>query len=89
MAKDFKTTVKEAAEAGRVQTAVEQAATEKKAEKVGRINLLLDPDIYDFIKVTAKATGQTQCGFLQYIVREYMKGHRDVYDKAKDLLNSL
>ncbi len=63
--------------------------TGKKGVKMDRINMAFAPDLYDFIQVMSRVTGQSMTDFVNLIVRKYMNDHRELYDKAIEFRNSL
>ena len=94
MARDFKQAAAAASEAGKLKATITEATStskkeKKPAEKLPRINLALTPEQFDYIKTVAKASGQTQQGFIQKIITDYMAEHKKAYKAAKDLFNSL
>ena len=55
-----------------------------------RVNLAIPPESYEFVKVMARATGQTITEFINYVLEAYQKEHPEFMEQAKgfiDLVN--
>ncbi len=61
----------------------------RKGCKAVRINMAFTPDNYDFVKVTAQATGQTMTKFTNFIVEKFRAEHAEEYKEAKKLFDKL
>lgn len=61
----------------------------RKGLKLPRVNLAFAPDIYDYIQTMSRVTGMNMTDFTNYVVRQYMEEHRDLYKKAIEFRNSL
>ena len=55
----------------------------RKGLEQGRINMAFYPEVYDFIKISARATGQTMTAFVNKIILQFMAEHQEVYQQAK------
>ena len=63
--------------------------TGRKGLKMPRINLAFAPDIYEYIQIMSRVTGQSMTDYVNTIVRQYMEDHQDIYKKAVEFRNSL
>ena len=54
-----------------------------------RINLGLDPTLYDYVKVMAGLQNKTTTAFISDVLRSNMEKHQDVYDKIVAYRNEL
>lgn len=61
----------------------------RKGLKLPRINLALRPDVYDYVQVMSRVSGQNITQFVNLALRQHMDEHRDLYDKAIEFRNSL
>ena len=48
-----------------------------------RMNMAFYPEVYDFIRVSARASGQTMTEFVNNILKHFMAEHQEVYQQAK------
>lgn len=73
----------------------ERAATgrtqgRKGCKKEGqRLNLLLETDNHEFIKVMSKATGRTMTDFTNLIISAYRREHPEILEQAKTFLDTV
>lgn len=83
---------------GQQETAPPEEAAQRKAErktqgrkgvKLPRINLALSSENYDYVRVMARMTGQTQIDFVNFIIDKHRTEHPEQYEIAKKLLESL
>lgn len=63
--------------------------TEEPKEELKRINLALDPALHNFLMILAKSTGSSMNAFINKVLQQYMDDHRDSYDLALKLMESL
>lgn len=63
--------------------------TGRKGLKMPRINLAFAPDIYEYIQIMSRVTGQSMTDYVNTILRQYMEDHQDIYKKAVEFRNSL
>ena len=63
--------------------------TEEPKEDLKRINLALDPALHNFLMILAKSTGSSMNAFINKVLQQYMDDHRDSYDLALKLMESL
>lgn len=63
--------------------------TGRKGLKMPRINLAFAPDIYEYIQIMSRVTGQSMTDYVNTILRQYMEEHQDIYKKAVEFRNSL
>lgn len=63
--------------------------TGRKGLKMPRINLAFAPDIYEYIQIMSRVTGQSMTDYVNTILRQYMNEHQDIYKKAVEFRNSL
>ena len=61
----------------------------RKGVKLPRINLAFTPKVYDFVKVTARATGLTMTEYINMIIEQFMAEHQETYQQAKAFLEAL
>ena len=54
-----------------------------------RINLGLDPTLYDYVKVMAGLQNKTTTAFISDVLRSNMEKHQDVYDKIVAFRNEM
>ena len=92
-------TILDAIATGSGQKPTETAATEaerkpagattqgKKGMKLLRYNLGLTPANKEFIQVVARATGQTQNGFINAIIDAYREAHPEAVARAREVLD--
>jgi len=59
----------------------------RKGCKAVRINMAFTPDNYDFIRVMAKATGNTMTQFANRIIEAYRNEHPEFMEQAKGFLD--
>jgi hypothetical protein len=52
-----------------------------------RLNLLLDPDNHEFIKIMSKATGRSMTEFTNLIISAYQKEHPEIMKQAREFLD--
>lgn len=50
--------------------------------KLPRINMAFNPDVYAYIKHMSRASGMTITEFVNRILKEHMEKHRDEYEQA-------
>lgn len=50
---------------------------------IPRINVALEPELYDYVRTVSKAQGRTYSQFIAEILRQHYEGHRDLYARAK------
>ena len=58
----------------------------RKGVKLSRYNLGLTPENKEFIQVVARATGQTQNGFINAIIDAYREAHPEAVARAREVL---
>lgn len=89
---------KATAKAGQQATANPEEVAERQSQartqgrlgcKMPRINMAFTPENHQFIKVMAKVTGNTMTDFANIVIQRYREEHPEVYEKAKDIINSL
>lgn len=61
----------------------------RKGCKLPRINMAFTTENHDFIKTLARVSGKTMTEFTNYVIKQYREEHPELYDKAKDIINSL
>lgn len=61
----------------------------RKGLALPRINLAFAPDIYDFVKTMSRVRGETMTEFINFVLRQYMDDHGDIYERAIEFRNSL
>lgn len=61
----------------------------RKGVKMARINMAFTPDVYEYIQVMSRVTGTTMTEFLNTAMRQHIRDHRELYDKAIEFRNSL
>lgn len=61
----------------------------KKGVKLPRINMAFAPDVYDYCKTMSQVRGEPLTKFVNYVLRQSMNEHMDVYEKALEFRNSL
>ena len=59
----------------------------KKGMKLSRYNLGMTPENKEFIEVVARATGQTQNGFINAIIDAYRQAHPEAVARAREVLD--
>ena len=47
------------------------------------------PDNHEFIKVMARITGKTMTEFANYCIEQYRNEHPELYEQAKQIIDSL
>lgn len=57
----------------------------KKATKTERINLALEKDIYDYIKIASTLENKTMTDFISETLREKLEANRANFEKIKSL----
>lgn len=55
----------------------------RKGVKAIRINMAFTPEIHDFIKVMARARGETITDFTNHVIANCMDQYKDLYEQAK------
>ena len=60
----------------------------RKGVKLPRINLAFSPTLYDYVQTMSRVRGESMTDFVNCVLRQSMDDHADLYQKAKDLLNS-
>lgn len=75
------------------QEAAERAAALKtqgrKGCKAVRINMAFSPENHEFIKTMARISGKTMTEFANLCIQKYREEHPDLYEQAKQIINSL
>lgn len=61
----------------------------RKGAALPRINMACYPDVYDYIQVMSRVTGDTISNFINTIIRSHMENHRELYDTAKEFKKQL
>lgn len=61
----------------------------RKGAKAFRINMAFTPENHQFIKVMSKISGMTMTQFCNLCIQRYRTEHPEVYDKAKEILDSI
>ena len=60
-----------------------------KGVKLPRINLAFAPDVYEYIQVMSRVRGDNLTAFVNLALRQHMKEHGDLYEKAKEFRDAL
>ena len=75
------------------QEAAERAAAlrtqGRKGCKAIRINMAFTPENHEFIKTMARISGKTMTEFANLCIQNYREEHPDLYEKAKQIIDSL
>ena len=83
---------------GQQGTASPEEAAERAAElktqgrkgcKATRINMAFTPDILRFIKTMARISRQTMTEFTNLVIERYRTEHPELYEKAREIIDSL
>ena len=54
-----------------------------------RINMAFDADVYEYIHTMSRVSGLTMTDFCNVAMRQHMKDHGELYQKAIEFRNSL
>lgn len=60
-----------------------------KGVKLPRINLAFAPDCYEYIQIMSRVRGENMTDFINIVIREHMRNHADMYEKAIEFRNML
>ena len=60
-----------------------------KGVKLPRINLAFAPDVYEYIQIMSRVRGDNLTAFVNLALRQHMKEHGDLYEKAKEFRDAL
>lgn len=75
------------------QEAAERAAAlrtqGRKGCKAIRINMAFTPENHEFIKTMARISGKTMTEFANLCIEKYREEHPDLYEQAKQIIDSL
>ena len=75
------------------QEAAERAAAlrtqGRKGCKAIRINMAFTPENHEFIKTMARISGKTMTEFANLSIQKYREEHPEVYEQAKQIIDSL
>ena len=72
-----------------IQTARAQGRTQgRKGVKAVRINMAFAPDVHQYIKVMARARGESVTEFTNYVFRQSMQQNADLYEQVKSFVDS-
>ena len=75
------------------QEAAERAAAlrtqGRKGCKAIRINMAFTPENHEFIKTMARISGKTMTEFANLCIQKYREEHPDLYEQAKQIIDSL
>lgn len=72
-----------------IQTARAQGRTQgRKGVKAVRINMAFAPDVHQYIKVMARARGESVTEFTNYVFRQSMEKNADLYEQMKSFVDS-
>ena len=63
--------------------------TGRKGIKLPRINLAFTPELHAYITTMSRVRGENLTEFVNYVLRQHMEEHRDIYEKAIEFKNSL
>lgn len=61
----------------------------RKGVKLPRINLAFAPDIHEYIITMSRVRGENLTQFVNYVLRQHMEEHADIYEKAIEFRSSL
>lgn len=61
----------------------------RKGIKLPRINLAFTPELHEYIITMSRVRGENLTQFVNYVLRQHMEEHRDIYEKAIEFRNSL
>ena len=79
----------EAYTAEEIQIAREQGRTQgRKGVKAVRINMAFAPDVHQYIKVMARARGESVTEFTNFVFRQSMQQNADLYEQAKSFVDN-
>ena len=65
------------------------ASNTQSNEKLLRINMAFDNDVASYIRTMARVSGLTMTDFCNVALRQHMKDHEQLYQKAIEFRNSL
>ena len=72
-----------------IQTAREQGKTQgRRGIKATRINMAFSPDVHKYIKVMARARGESVTEFTNYVFRSSMEQNAELYEQAQSFVDS-
>lgn len=72
-----------------IQTARAQGRTQgRKGVKAVRINMAFAPDVHQYIKVMARARGESVTEFTNYVFRQSMEKNASLYEQMKSFVDS-
>ena len=72
-----------------IQTARAQGRTQgRKGVKAVRINMAFAPDVHQYIKVMARARGESVTEFTNYVFRQSMQQNAGLYEQVKSFVDS-
>ena len=60
----------------------------RKGCKAIRINMAFTPDVHQYIKIMARARGQSVTEFTNYVFRQSMEQNKDLYEQSKSFVKS-
>ena len=61
----------------------------RKGMKLPRMNIALTPSQFDFVRVMSRIQGISMTNYIGYLISKEMKNNADVYQKAKELIDSV
>ena len=61
----------------------------RKGCKAIRIHMAFTPDNHHFIKTMARISGQTMTEFTNLVIERYRTEHPELYEKAREIIDSL
>ena len=73
----------------RTTRAAELRTQGRKNCKAVRINMAFTPDNHRFIKIMARATGNTMTEFTNLVIEKYREEHPELYSTVQELITNL
>lgn len=67
----------------------EMRTSGRKGLKMERINMAFQPQIFQYIAVMSRVTGMSKTGFVNFVLKQHMEEHGDLYEKAQEFRESL
>lgn len=73
----------------KAERAAELRTQGRKGCRAVRINMAFSPENHEFIKTMARISGKTMTEFANLCIEKYREEHPDLYEQAKQIIDSL
>jgi len=61
----------------------------RKGVKLPRINMAFAPEVYEYIQTMARVSGISMTDFVNLAMKEHIRNHEDLYNRAREFRDSL